>query len=221
MDASDRTQGHIGDSTSTLLLDMDGTLLDLAFDNVFWNEQVPRALASARGEPFENVRNELVAAIRASEGQLAWYCLEHWSRELDFDLVRFKETVADRIRYLEGAREFLGRARGRGFNLVLVTNAHPETLRIKDERTGVTDLVDSVVCSHHYGLPKEHADFWPKLLAEIGEPAEKLLMVDDSPAVLATASRFVPVKAIARPDSSRPSRDMAPFPAVERVADLL
>ena len=209
------------DDKRTLLLDMDGTLLDLEFDNRFWNQQVPAALAAARGEPVDDVRRELMAAIRAIEGKLAWYCLEHWSRELDFDLVRFKETVADRIRFLDGARSFLHDARAAGFELVLVTNAHPETLRIKDEQTGVTSLVDDVVCSHRLGLPKEDERFWPQLLARVGQPREQLLMVDDSAAVLATASRFVPVTAIARPDSSRPARDMSPYPSVERVADLL
>ncbi|MEO1037063.1 MAG: HAD-IA family hydrolase [Pseudomonadota bacterium] len=209
------------DDKRTLLLDMDGTLLDLAFDNHFWTEQVPAALAAARGEHLNDVKQELVAAIRASEGTLAWYCLEHWSRELNFDLVAFKETVANRIRFLDGARDFLARARAAGFNLVLVTNAHPETLRIKDQQTNVTQLVDDVVCSHRVGLPKEDERFWPGLLDRVGEAPERLLMVDDSAPVLATASRFVPVTAIAKPDSRRPTRDMSPYPSVERIVDLL
>ena len=32
----------------TVLLDLDGTLLDLAFDNYFWRERVPAAYAAAR-----------------------------------------------------------------------------------------------------------------------------------------------------------------------------
>ena len=209
------------DDKRTLLLDMDGTLLDLEFDNRFWNQQVPSAVAAARGQAVERVHAELMAAIRAKEGQLAWYCLEHWSEALEFDLIAFKESVAQGIRYLEGARAFLDKARAAGYRLVLVTNAHPETLRIKDARTGVTTLVDDVVCSHHVGVAKEDARFWPPLLERIGHDRAHALMVDDSAAVLATASRFVPVAAIAKPDSSRPARDMAPHPTVERVADLL
>ncbi|EPR3214815.1 GMP/IMP nucleotidase, partial [Klebsiella pneumoniae] len=33
----------------TVLLDMDGTLLDLAFDNYFWQTLVPETWGAARG----------------------------------------------------------------------------------------------------------------------------------------------------------------------------
>ncbi|MEM1264091.1 MAG: HAD-IA family hydrolase [Pseudomonadota bacterium] len=204
----------------TLLLDMDGTLLDLDFDNHFWNVQVPQALAEARGEPLERVRQDLFAAIKAAEGTLDWYCLDYWSRQLDFDLIAFKRTVTERIRFLDGASEFLERARASGRRLILVTNAHPDTLAIKDEVTDVTAMMDAVICSHHIGLPKEDARFWPVVLAQLQHAPEGALLVDDSPAVLATASQFVPVIAIAKPDSQRPSRDMAPHKSVERIDEL-
>ncbi len=209
------------DDKRTLLLDMDGTLLDLEFDNRFWREQVPAALARHRGRPLPEVTADVAATIRASEGTLAWYCLDHWSEQLDFDLVRLKEQLAGRIRFLDGAKAFLGRARAAGYRLIMVTNAHPETLRIKDEQTGVTAMMDRVVCSHDLGIAKEHVTFWPKLLGSIDGPVAELLLVDDSPAVLKTASRFVTVAAISRPDSSQPARDMRPFVSIERVADLL
>ena len=41
----------------TVLLDMDGVLLDLRFDNYFWNELVPSRYASVRGlEEAEAIR---------------------------------------------------------------------------------------------------------------------------------------------------------------------
>ncbi|MEM8983179.1 MAG: HAD-IA family hydrolase [Pseudomonadota bacterium] len=204
----------------TLLLDMDGTLLDLHFDNHFWNVQVPAALAAARGEPLERVQQNLATAIKAAEGTLDWYCLDFWSRQLDYDLVRFKRTVTERIRFLEGAEDFIDQARASGRRLVLVTNAHPDTLAIKDEITGVTTKMDAVVCSHHIGVPKEDPRFWPSVLEQLPHAPENALLVDDSPAVLATASQFVPVVAIAKPDSQRPSRDMAPHVSVERITEL-
>ncbi len=44
----------------TVLLDMDGTLLDLHFDNRFWNEHLPRCYAQARGLDEAAARAELM-----------------------------------------------------------------------------------------------------------------------------------------------------------------
>mgnify|MGYP000399803101 CR=1 FL=1 len=43
----------------TVLLDMDGTLLDLHFDNHFWLDYVPRRYAEARGIPEADAKREL------------------------------------------------------------------------------------------------------------------------------------------------------------------
>jgi putative hydrolase of the HAD superfamily len=72
------------------------------------------------------------------EHTLPWYCLDHWARTLDLDLSTLKVQHAGRIGWLPGARDFLLRQRAYGRRLVLATNSHPETLRIKDAQTGVT-----------------------------------------------------------------------------------
>ena len=66
------------------------------------------------------------------------------------------------IRWLPGAREFLGRVRALGKRLVLVTNAHPTTLAIKDARTQVISHFDAGFSSHSFGAPKEHVRFWQR-----------------------------------------------------------
>ena len=44
------------DCIDTVLLDLDGTLLDLAFDNYFWLERIPTAYAAARGLTLEEAQ---------------------------------------------------------------------------------------------------------------------------------------------------------------------
>lgn len=75
----------------TVFLDMDGTLLDLYFDNHFWLEHVPLRYAEARGVPLEQAKSQLLALYRSREGTLQWYCVDHWSRELGLDIALLKE----------------------------------------------------------------------------------------------------------------------------------
>mgnify|MGYP001816981247 FL=1 len=56
----------------TLMLDMDGTILDLAFDNYVWTDLVPRRSATANNMTFEAARKELFARYRAIQGDLEW-----------------------------------------------------------------------------------------------------------------------------------------------------
>jgi len=88
----------------TVLLDMDGTLLDLAFDNRFWRQLVPQQLAEARGTDLEAAWQLLSPLFEATHGTLDWYCLEYWSRELGLDLATLKRAVRHEIAWLPRAR---------------------------------------------------------------------------------------------------------------------
>ena len=207
----------------TVLLDLDGTLLDLAFDNHFWRQRIPEAWGRARAISAEAARAQLQPRFRAREGTLEWYCIDYWSRELALDIAALKHVDAHRIRWLPGAREFLGRVRTLGKRLVLVTNAHPTTLAIKDAHTQVISHFDAGFSSHRFGAPKEHAQFWRELAkVEQFDPA-RALFVDDSLPVLraARAAGIGLVYAVHRPDSSAPPRRQTEFPSVEAVAQLL
>jgi HAD superfamily hydrolase (TIGR01509 family) len=207
----------------TLLLDMDGTLLDLAFDNFFWLELVPREYAEATGLPLETARDEVMSRTEAVIGTLPWYCIDHWTRELGLDLRRLKDAHRHRIRYLPRAQEFLDLARTLGKRLILVTNAHRVTLSIKCEQTGIDGWMDAVVSSHDYGIEKEHVEFWQYLENEHEIGPQRSLLVEDSLAVLKTAKVFgiAHTIAIRRPDTTRESREIEDFAAVDGVASLI
>jgi 5'-nucleotidase len=202
----------------TALLDLDGTLLDLAFDDWFWLEHVPNAYAAARGLGADEAHAQLVQRYRAHEGTLPWYCIDHWSRELTLDIRAMTRASAARIGWLPGAQAWLERLRAAGKRLVLVTNAHPETLRIKDERTGVTKLFDAVVSSHPLGAPKEDQRFWLGLQRLERIEPERAVFVDDSITVLraARAAGLRWIYAVGRA-TARAGRE---FPGVPSVSEL-
>ncbi len=207
----------------TVFVDMDGTLLDLAFDNVFWLETVPARFAEARGLSADEARRQIVGRFDAVAGTLPWYCLDHWSRDLDLDLKTLKRDHRQGIRFLPGAREFLAGVRALRKRVCLVTNAHRDTLAVKVEQTGIDRLVDAVVCSHDLRAPKESQEFWIELERRQPFDKERTLLIEDSLAVLAAASTYGlrQTCAIRRPDSRLPARAIAAFPAVDGVAELL
>ena len=210
------------DRIDTVLVDMDGTLLDLAFDNYFWQELVPLHYAKARRLSENHAREELSARYRAMEGSLAWYCIDHWTDDLQLDIRALKREHQHRIRYLPRATDFLASVRGRGKRLLLVTNAHPDTLAIKVEKTALDHHVDELVSSHEFDAPKETHDFWERFHAGEQFDPERTLLIEDSLVVLAAAAAFGlgMTVAIRAPDSSRPPRDIEEFPSVEGVHEL-
>ncbi len=207
----------------TVFLDMDGTLLDLHFDNHFWLEHVPRRYAEARGIPLEAAKAQLMARYRSVEGTLEWYCIDHWSRELGLDIALLKEEVDHLIGVHPHVVEFLDGVQALGKRRVLVTNAHQKSLALKLERTRLGGHLDAVICSHDLGHAKEAPEFWRRL--EEVEPFDKArtLFVDDSPAVLAAARRHGVhwLLAILLPDTRGPRRAAGGYPAIDDFSALL
>jgi HAD superfamily hydrolase (TIGR01509 family) len=212
----------VWDHIDTVLLDLDGTLLDLAFDNDFWLDFIPSAFAASQAISVEQARDVLTPRFRACEGTMNWYCIDYWSRELGLNVEALKRTQAERVAWLPGAEDFLRRLRASGKRLVLVTNSHPQVLRIKDERTGVTRYLDAAISSHVFGFPKEDAQFWPALRRVEPFDPDRSLFVDDSLAVLRAAREagIRWIRGVRRADSARPPREHEGFTAVDSVSDL-
>jgi 5'-nucleotidase len=207
----------------TVLLDMDGTLLDLRFDNWFWQELIPHRYAAANGLNPPDALELLKPKFHAIRGTMQWYCIDYWSRELGLDIAHIKRAAAlDQVDYLPGAENFLLRLKDSGKRRVLVTNAHPTTLAIKDRQVGLTAHFDACYSTHTFDAPKENAAFWPRLQAAEPFAAERTLLVDDSLPVLRTAHGFGIgwLRAVRRPDSAQPEQSTDPYVGVDRVADL-
>ena len=184
MDTSDTKAAIDWSKIDTVLLDMDGTLLDLRFDNWFWQELIPSRYAVAMGVSAPDAWEMIKPKFLAARGTIEWYCIDHWSRELGLDIAQIKRSALQRIGYLPGAEDFLLRLRASGKRRVLVTNAHPVTLAIKNEQVGLEAHFDACYSTHTFNAPKENAAFWPRLQAKEGFIADRTLFVDDSLPVL-------------------------------------
>jgi HAD superfamily hydrolase (TIGR01509 family) len=206
----------------TVLVDMDGTLLDLSFDTFFWREVVPQRYAHENGLTVPAAQRSLAPRFEAKVGTLQWYCLDHWARDLGLDLKTLKREYRQHIRFLPGARKFLASVRARGKRLSIVTNAHRDTFAVKAEHTGIDRLVDSVVCSHDFSAPKESAAFWHALDAHEPFDRQRTLLIEDSLTVLAAARDYGirHTLAIRRPDSQLPPRAITDFIAIDGAFEL-
>src|SRR4029450_6045132 len=84
----------------TVLLDLDGTLLDLAFDTFFWWHHIPAMYGASRSMAPQHARELLQPRLKAREGTLDWYSVHYWSRELGLDVPALKRAAGERIGWL-------------------------------------------------------------------------------------------------------------------------
>lgn len=207
----------------TVFLDMDGTLLDLHFDNHFWQEHVPLRWGERRGLDAAAAKAELYPRFKAAEGTLDWYCLDYWTRELALDIVALKQELAHMIRVLPHVHDFLGYVRGLGKRVVLVTNAHGNALELKMVHAELDEYFDRMISSHSLGVPKEGAGFWDAVYRLAPFDRESAVLFDDSLPVLTAARNYGigQVIAMRRPDTRFPARELDWQPAIETFREVM
>ncbi len=207
----------------TVFLDMDGTLLDLNFDNHFWREHVPVRYAERLGLSLAEAKADLLPRYARIEGTLEWYCVDHWSRELGLDIALLKQEVDHLITVHPHVMDFLEALAALGKRRVLVTNAHQKAIALKMERTPLAGHLERIICAHDLGTPKEAPGFWDQVQALEPFDLDRTLFVDDSTSVLvaARAYGFRQLLMVLKPDSRAPARQAGDFPAVQDFAELL
>ena len=174
----------------TVLLDMDGTLLDKHFDDHFWEEYVPMQYALKNGISEAEAREDLMPRYRSQEETLDWADLDFWTEQLGLDIPRLKRQVQHLISIHPNVVRFLNGVRAANKKIYLVTNAHSKTLELKMERTSLTEMFDGIVTSHEMGMPKEDPAFWQALSGVVPFEPLRTLLGEDTEAVLRSASLY-------------------------------
>jgi 5'-nucleotidase len=207
----------------TVLLDMDGTLLDLHFDNHFWLTHLPRRYAEHHGISLALAEAELLPLFRQHAGTLNWYCTDFWSRELNLPIRELKREVAHLIALRPDADTFVRALRNAGKRAVLITNAHRDSLSLKLERIELAPWFERLISSHDYGFPKEDQQFWQALRQDIDFDPTRSLFIDDSLPILRSARTFgiSHLLAVRQPDSQGEAKHTEEFAAVEDYRTLI
>ena len=206
----------------TVLLDMDGTLLDLNFDNHFWLEFVPQRYADKNNYSLAQAKQILQPLFKSMEGKLEWYCLDYWSEQLQLDIAGLKAEISSLIGVLPHVIDFLERLQQAPQRVLLVTNAHRDSLGLKMDKTCLQPFFDGIICSHDFGVPKESPNFWQHFQAQESLDVNRTLLVDDSLSVLRSAQLFGIKHCIAvrKPDSQQVCRDINEFAAIKDFREL-
>lgn len=174
----------------TVLLDMDGTLLDLAFDTHFWQKLVPETLSVARGISLDEANLYINQEYHAVQHTLNWYCLDYWGERLGLDILGMTTAQGPNAVLREDTVPFLDALKACGKRRILLTNAHPWNLAVKLEHTGLASHLDLLLSTHTFGYPKEDQRLWQAVVSHTGLDASRTLFIDDSEPILDAAARF-------------------------------
>lgn len=175
---------------NTVFLDMDGTLLDLRFDNHFWLVHVPMRYAERHSLSVEQAKQHLFPKMTQLRGRLDWYCTDFWTQELSLPIIELKREIAHLIKVREHVKPFLSALRDAGKKVILFTNAHEDTVALKMEMTGLVPAFDEVITSHSLGLAKENDGVWAKVATRLEFNPQQALFIDDNFSVLDSAQRY-------------------------------
>lgn len=173
-----------------ILLDMDGTLLDLYFDDYFWGHLVPEKYAEKHDMTFGAAKDFLYDTYKSHEKTLNWCDIDFWSRELKLDIPALKEQVRHLIEVHPYVIDFLKLMRKQRKKIFLLTNAHYKTVKLKFNKTQIGHYFDEVLCSFNVGHPKEDIEFWQKAEKRLKFDRERSLFIDDTEDVLKTAREY-------------------------------
>lgn len=193
-----------------VLLDMDGTLLDLHFDATFWLKYIHTIVSNMTGESKESIHERFLLELASKEGTLDWYCTDYWSDFFGCDVIKAKKHLTHLIRFRPHARSFLELLKSTRLRTLIITNAHPDVIAIKANVVPLNSLVDELISSHDFGMAKEHPRFWMQLFESLQIDPRRSIFFDDSPKVLQAAynAGIAEVIEIRHPNLSEPPRTL-------------
>jgi putative hydrolase of the HAD superfamily len=206
----------------TLLLDMDGTLLDLHFDTHFWMEHLPKQYAKKHNLDEEKATIVVHDILNKMQGTLQWYCIDYWSDIFDMPIAELKQEVAHLIQVHSFVIDFLKEAKTKNKKIYLITNAHPKVIEKKMVLTKLDVYFDKIISSHNLGIAKEHKDFWQVLEKEITFDKNKACFFDDSLNVLNKAKDYgLQSIAISKPSSQLKKAEVEGFVNIESFSQVI
>jgi len=206
----------------TVLLDVDGTLLDLHYDNFVWDQLVPEAYANLKQLPLPDAKQQLMEQMRLVHGTIDFYSFDFWSEQTGLDITDLHQQESQRIGFRADAEAFLDWLAQSAHDAIVATNADHNSLRIKETAIALSERVDQIYSSQDFGSPKEDQEFWQQLQKQCDFDPQRTLFLDDTARVLDAAAEFgiAQVWHIRTPDSQRSPRPQSAHPSLNHFHEI-
>ena len=211
------------DSIDKVLLDMDGTLLDLHFDYYFWTQHLPEKYNQIQNGDIQQTILYIANRLAEKQGQLEWYCTNYWSEQFGLNIIQAQADVKHLIQERPQVIEFLESLGRKQKNRVLITNSDRPSIELKFANSAIEPLLDQVISSHDYRAAKEDQQFWYELQKNLDFDPATTLFIDDSESVLNAAHQFgiKHLLSIKQPISTQPREDISQFPMIDDFMSLI
>ena len=174
-------------STTAILSDLDGVILDLSYDIKFWELWLPEHVADKANQSIEEAQEKIQAEIDAQRGTLNFYDLNYWDDLLNVDCMEIIKEQEEKCSYLEGSYEALERLATFKNPKHILTNGDPRIQEYKAEIQDFLKFFDSIFYSMHAGYPKEEKEFWALARHNLNLDFEDAIFIDDDFKVVTAA----------------------------------
>ena len=176
-------------STTAILLDLDGVILNLEYDIKFWESWLPDHVANQSNRSLEEIKAEIQAEIDIQKGTLNFYDLNYWDNLLNVDCMKIIKNQEEKCSYLEGSYEALQRLSTLKNPMHIFTNGDPRAQEYKAETQNFLEFFDSIFYSMHAGYPKEEKEFWALARHNLNLDFEDAIFIDDDFKVITAAAK--------------------------------
>jgi len=174
-------------STTAILSDLDGVILDLNYDMKFWQSWLPEHVANQTNQSIEETQAEIQAEINKQRGTLNFYNLNYWDDFLNVDCMQIIKEKEEKCSYLEGSHEALQRLSALKNPKHILTNGDPRVQEYKAQSQDFWEFFDSIFYSMRAGYPKEQKEFWALARHNLNLYFEDAMFIDDGYNVVTAA----------------------------------
>ena len=176
-------------STTAILSDLDGVILNLEYDIKFWESWLPDHVANQSNRILEEIKAEIQAEIDIQRGTLNFYDLNYWDNLLNVDCMKIIKEQEEKCSYLEGSYEALQKLSTLNNRMHIVTNGDPRVQEYKAETKNFLEFFDSIFYSMRAGYPKEEKEFWALARHNLNLDFEDAIFIDDDFKVITAAAK--------------------------------